>query len=115
MSDELQIHVGDTMEAVGARVIAAWHRMEQGEDVHEKHVSFETWEAMVKVLSPERLALLRHVHRDPAPSVRSLSQTLGRDVREDVHALAEAGLLDQDETGLSADYVAFDVSMWIAL
>ena len=66
MGKELQVHVGETMDDVGARAIAAWHRMGRGEEVNEKHVSFETWETMVRVLSPKRLELLRHVHRDPA-------------------------------------------------
>ena len=38
---KVQIHVGETMEDVGARAIDAWHRMEKGEAAREKHVSFE--------------------------------------------------------------------------
>ena len=106
------------MEDVGARAVAAWNRMERGEEVNEKHVSFETWETMVRVLSPKRLELLRHVHRDPAKNIRVLAQALGRNYRrvhEDVEALQAAGLLDRDKAGLRADYDAFDVAMRVAL
>ena len=118
MGKELQVHVGESMEDVGARAIAAWHRMGRGEEVNEKHVSFETWETMVRVLSPKRLELLRHVHRDPAKNIRVLAQALGRNYRrvhEDVEALEAAGLLDRDKEGLRAEYDAFDVAMRVAL
>ncbi len=118
MSKELQVHVGDTLDDIGARAISAWHRMERGEEVSEKHISFETWETMVRVLSPKRLELLRHVHRDPAKNIRVLAQALGRNYRrvhEDVEALEAAGLLDRDKEGLRAEYDAFDVAMRVTL
>lgn len=115
---QMRVHLGETLEDAGARAIDAWHRMERGEDVHEKHVSFETWETMVRVLSPKRLALLRHVHQNPAKNIRALAQALHRDYRrvhEDVEALEAAGLLDRDKDGLRAEYDAFDVAMRVAL
>lgn len=118
MTSELQIHVGETMDDIGARAIGAWHRMERGEGVDEKHVSFATWETMVRVLSPKRLALLRHVHRSPAKNIRVLAQALDRNYRrvyEDVEALAAAGLLARDKEGLRAEYDTVDVAMRIAL
>ena len=116
MSKELQVHLGDTLDEIGARTISAWRRMERGEEVNEKHISFETWDIMVRVLSPKRLELLRHLHRNPAKSIRALA--LGRNYRrvhEDVEALEAAGLLDRDEVGLRADYDAFDDAMRVAL
>jgi predicted transcriptional regulator len=106
------------MEDVGARAIDAWHRMERGEVLAEKHVSFETWETMVRVLSPKRLELLRHVHQNPSKNIRALARALRRDYRrvhEDVEALAASGLLDRDKDGLRAEYDAFDVAMRVAL
>lgn len=103
--------MGETLADIGARAIGAWHRMERGEAVNEKHVSFET---LVRVLSPRRLELLRHVHQHQAKNIRVLAQALHRDYRwvhEDVEALAAAGLLDRDKTGLRAEYDAFDVRM----
>jgi len=118
MGKELRVHVGETLDDIGARAISAWHRMEQGEEVNEKHISFETWETMVRVLSPKRLELLRHIHQSPAKNIRALSMTLGRNYRrvhEDVEALEAAGLLDRDKEGLRAEYDAFDVTMKVAL
>lgn len=115
---QVQVHIGETMENVGARFVDAWHRMARGGEVNEKHVSFSNWETMVRVLSPKRLELLRHVHRHPAKNVRALSQALNRAYRrvhEDVEALEAAGLLDRDKEGLRAEDHAFDVAMRIAL
>jgi predicted transcriptional regulator len=73
---------------------------------------------MVRILSPKRLELLRHLHRQPARSIRALALALGRDYRrvhDDVEALEGAGLLDRDAGGLRAEYGAFDVSMHVAL
>ncbi len=102
----VQVHVGETMEEVGARAVGAWHRMARGEQVDEKHVSFATWET------------LRHVHQNPAPNIRALAQSLHRDdrrVHDEVEARAAAGLLDRDADGVRADYDAFDVRMTVAL
>lgn len=115
---QVQIQVGETMEDVGERFVDAWRRMERGEQVNEKHVSFETWETMVRVLSPKRLELLRHVHQSPAKNIRVLALALGRNYRrvhEDVAALEAAGLLDRDKDGLRAEYASFDVAMRVAL
>jgi predicted transcriptional regulator len=118
---KVQVHVADSLETIGGRVVGAWRRAERGEltgDNAEIHIGFESWETMVRTLSPKRLELLRRLHRAPAKSIRALAQALGRDYRrvhEDVEALEAAGLLDRDENGLRADYDAFDVSMRVAL
>ena len=108
MSD-LQIHVGESRDAMGARFIDAWHRAERVEMVGEHHLSFDSFETMTRVLTPKRLALLRHLHRQPSASVAALSRAVKRDykrVHEDVEALAMAGLIERaiDGTALSARY-----------
>ena len=121
MSKAIHIHVADNLDTIGARVVDAWRRSERGELTEknaEVHIGFESWEALVRTLSPKRLELLRHLHRAPAKSIRSLALALGRDYRrvhEDVEALEAAGLLDRDDKGLRADYDVFDVSMRVAL
>jgi predicted transcriptional regulator len=105
---KLNLNVGGAMEdAASERFVAAWHRAERGESFRERHLSFESWEALVRVLTGKRLELLQHVHRKPAVSVRSLAKVLQRDysnVYADVRALAAAGLLDSTKAGVRADY-----------
>jgi len=121
MTRTVQVHVGETVATAGQRFIEAWHRAERGELTPanaELHVGFESWDAMVRTLSPKRLALLRHVHQHPSKNVRALARALGRDYRrvhEDVAALQSAGLLDRDKDGVRAEYDAFDVQMRVAL
>ena len=114
----VQVHIGEALEAVGQRVIDAWHRAERGEHVRERHIGFETWDGLVRALSPKRLELLRHVHRDPAKNVRALAQALGRDyhrVYEDVAALERVGLLERGKEGVRAVYDALDVRVRVPL
>jgi predicted transcriptional regulator len=114
----VQIHVGEGIDDVAARFLDGWNRMARGEDVRERHVSFATWETFVGVMTPKRLALLRHVHREPARNIRALAQALGRDYRrvhEDVEALVAAGLLERDAEGLRAEYDAFHAETLVAL
>ncbi len=115
---KIEVHVGESLREVGDRVLAVVERMEADEDVHERHIGFESWELMVRTLSPKRLELLRHVHAYPAKTVLALAQALDRDyknVHADVEALESAGLLDRDREGLRADYDTFDVRMTVAL
>lgn len=120
-SRELQVHVGDAFDDMGRRFVDAWHRAERGEltgENAERHVGFENFETFARIMTPKRLALLRHVHRHPARSVRALAAALGRDYRRvhaDVEALAGAGLLDRDERGLRADYETVRMETKIAL
>ena len=106
----MHIHLGDTLGTIGRRFVDAWHRAEQGDltpDAPERHIGFASFELFAHIMTPRRLELLRHVHRDPPRSVRALSSALGRDYRrvhEDVEALVKAGLLDRTGTALRADY-----------
>jgi predicted transcriptional regulator len=107
MAREVEIRVEQTAEAMAAHFVDAWHRAERGEAVDERHLSFESWEGLSRVLTAKRLELLRHLRRHPAASVAALARAVGRDykrVHEDVEALAESGLLTRDETGLRTGY-----------
>ena len=107
MTQRLDVHVDESSEAMAQRFIDAWHRAERGEVVDEHHLSFESWAGLAKVLTPRRLELLRHLRRQPVPSIAALARALGRDykrVHADVEALAAAGLIDRAPTGLRADY-----------
>ncbi|HYE49370.1 MAG TPA: hypothetical protein VEB20_07265 [Azospirillaceae bacterium] len=107
MTDHNEIHVGESTDDAVARVRDLWRRAEAGEAVRARHVSFESWEALTRVITPRRLDLLKHLRRNPAVSIAALARSLGRDykrVHEDVDILVQAGLVDRDESGLHTDY-----------
>jgi predicted transcriptional regulator len=114
---DLKLTVGGNFEKDAAqRFIDAWHRAEGGTTFNERHLAFESWDALSHVLTTKRLDLLRHVHRQPAASVRALAKALGRDysnVHADVQALTAAGLLDATGGGVRADYEAIETKIAI--
>ena len=116
MSD-VKITVGGAMEDDAARRFAdAWRRAEQGESFQTRHVAFESWDALARVLTGKRMELLRYVHRHTVTSVRALAKALGRDysnVHADVQALKAAGLLDVTDGRLRAEYDAIDTTIAI--
>lgn len=106
MSGKVNLHVG-SIDEMGKRFVSAWHRLEQGKQVDETHLTFFNLEAMLATLSPKRLALLRQIHRQPVSTVAELARILGRDykrVHEDVVSLVEAGLLERDKDGIRTPY-----------
>lgn len=110
MSD-FNVHVGDKTQDFTDRFVGAWRRAERGEKVDERHLSFDSFEAMARVLTPRRLEILRVLHRRPAGDIEALAKAVGRDsrqIQEDVTALMSAGLIDRNEGGpaLSAPYDA---------
>jgi predicted transcriptional regulator len=107
MTRDIEVHVEPDARAAGARFVDSWRRAARGEPVDERHLSFESWEGLSRVLTGKRLELLRHLRRHPAQSIAALARALGRDykrVHEDVEALAGAGLLARDELGLRTEY-----------
>ena len=107
MSD-VKITVGGAMEEEASRrFVDAWHRAERGETFRERHLAFESWEALARVMTGKRMELLRYVRRHQVTSVRALAKALGRDysnVHADVQALTAAGLLDTADGRFQADY-----------
>ena len=113
----IKFTVGGAMEEDSSvRFVDAWHRAEQGESFHERHLSFESWDALARVLTSKRMELLRYVRRNHVPSVRALASALSRDysnVHADVKALASAGLLEASAKGVRADYDAIETRIKI--
>ena len=111
----VKITVGGAMEkAASRRFIDAWHRAERGQRFQERHLAFESWDALTRVLTKRRVELLSYVRRHKVTSVRALAKALGRDysnVHADVRALADAGLLDTEEGHLRADYDAIETKI----
>jgi len=113
----VKITVGGAMEKEASRrFIDAWRRAESGETFHERHLAFESWDALARVLTGKRMELLRYVRRHKVASVRALAKALGRDysnVHADVQALTAAGLLDTTDGGVRADYDAIETKIAI--
>jgi predicted transcriptional regulator len=99
---EVKVHV-EGLDAFAKRSLEVARRLDRGErKAHPAHISFETMEALLKVLTPGRWTLLRRLRADGPSSIRALSRALGRDYRgvhADVMALIEAGLVGRDEDG----------------
>ncbi len=107
---------GGFEEVASSRFIEAWHRAERGETFHERHLAFESWDALSRVLTGKRMELLRYVRRHEVMSIRALAKALGRDysnVHADVQVLVTAGLLDASDSGLRADYDAIETKIAI--
>lgn len=110
---EVNMHIG-TLEEMGDRFVSAWKRAEAGEAVNERHLSFESWEALTRALSVKRLELLRWLHRHEERSIRSLSQHLNRDYRrvhEDVQILRSAGLISETSLHVECDKIQTTISL----
>lgn len=106
MKKKVHVHVG-TVEEMGRRFVNAWRRLEGGEKVRERHLTFPDLPTLLNALTPKRLELLRDVRREPAPSVRALAERLDRDykrVHEDVETLARIGLLTREDRVIAAPY-----------
>ena len=105
---EVKITVGGDFEAdASRRFTQAWRRAKQGKSFSERHLAFENWDALARVLTGKRCELLRYVRRHEVASIRNLATALGRDysnVHADVRALAAEGLLDTEGGRLRADY-----------
>ena len=113
---KMQLHVG-TPAHMGARFAGAWNRAQAGEPVNETYVTFLDVQTMLDTLTPKRLELLRHVHRQAAGNVRELAQALGRDyknVHGDVAILEAAGLLVRDGGKLTAPWEQVQATVSLA-
>ncbi len=77
-------------------------KIESGEKVKKREgVSFDSIDSMRKVLTEERLRVLRTVRKERPASVYELAKKLKRDIKNtfnDVQFLAQAGLLELKKT-----------------
>jgi predicted transcriptional regulator len=79
-----------------------WGKLEKGEKIKKhKAVYFESLEAMRKVLTVERLRIVKTIKKEHPSSIYELARILGRDVKNtsnDVQFLAQAGLVELTKT-----------------
>lgn len=79
-----------------------WGKLERGEKV-KKHqaIYFESLDAMRKVLTEERLKIVKAIRKNHPASIYELAKILRRDVKntfDDVQFLAQAGLVELKKT-----------------
>ena len=114
---EAKFTVGGAFEEEASKnFIDAWHRAERGETFRERHLAFESWDTLARVLTNKRMELLHYVRRNKVASIRALAKALNRDysnVHADVKALAGAGLLETTPSGVRADYDAIETRIAI--
>lgn len=100
--NEVRLHV-ESLKAFANRSRNMARRLDRGERRKEKaHIAFESMEGLLRVLTPNRWALLRALRARGPGSIRALAQTLKRDYRgvhADVTALIDAGLIERDAEG----------------
>ena len=116
MSGDIKIVVGGTAEDDAAAFLDAVERADRGERVHERALSFQSWEGLASVMTGERYRLLRHLHAHPEPSVSALARSLGRQYRrvhEDVTVLEGAGLVarNDDSVWTTADAIQAEIRL----
>lgn len=98
---KVEIEVGKDLRSALDEVATAWKAAAKGEAVEPTvKLCFIDWSALCSVLTPKRYELIRHLRKEPAPSIRALARALNRDVKrvhEDVCSLEELGLISRDE------------------
>jgi len=100
--NEMTVHVED-LDAFVGRTVSLVRRLDRGERrSRPAQLSFETMEALLRVLTPGRWSLFRHLKAAGPSLIRAVSRGLRRDsrgVHADVMALIEAGFIVRDEEG----------------
>lgn len=79
-----------------------WGKLESGKKV-KKHegISFENLDAMRKVLTEERLRILKTIKKEHPQSIYELAKMIHRDIKNtfnDVQFLSAAGLIELEKT-----------------
>lgn len=65
----VKISVGGALEdEASRRFVDAWRRAERGETFHERHLAFESWDALARVLTGKRMELLRYAAGTTSPA-----------------------------------------------
>src|SRR3972149_1663169 len=89
-----------TLDEMAADFKRAWKEAGKGKSVREadENICFDSVEGMQKVLSPERIRLLKTVHEKNPKSIYELAKLLGRDrknVTDAVKMLEGVGLIER--------------------
>ncbi len=83
-------------------VKGVWKKLERGRTVRKHEgISFESLDAMRKVLTEKRLKILKTIKKERPQSIYALAKLLHRDIKNtfnDVQFLAEMGLIELKKT-----------------
>ena len=83
-------------------VKGVWKKLEKGGSVkRHEGISFENIETMRKILSEERLRILKTIKKEHPKSIYELAKLLRRDIKntfDDVQFLAQIGLIELKKT-----------------
>ncbi len=103
MSKRIDIGVEDAKEGF-KRFSDAWNSARSKSDINtEVHLNFENLEALISVLTPKRLELLKALRQQGPLSVKGLARALGRDyknVHVDTAELEAVNLIQRTDSGL---------------
>jgi len=83
-------------------VKGVWKKLERGWSIkRHEGISFKNTEAVRKILSEERLRILKTIKKEQPKSIYELAKLLGRDIKntfDDVQFLAQIGLIELKKT-----------------
>jgi len=89
-------------EELFQEVKGVWDKVEKGEELkRHEGLYFENLQAMRKVLTENRLKMLKVIRRDRPSSIYELAKLLKRDVKNtfsDIHFLEQIGLIELKKT-----------------
>lgn len=92
--------------------VQAWNTGAQSGPV----VSFASPELLWQVLTAKRWEILKAMTGAGSLSIRAVARRVGRDVKAvhaDIHALIDAGLIDQDDQGVCFPYDSVHVDFML--
>lgn len=100
-----------SVDAVKARMAAAFRGEKQGE-----FITFTSIERLWTVLTPRRWEIIQAMAGKGVMSLRGVARLVERDVKTthgDVHALLDAGILEQSDEGVCFPYDAVHVDFTV--
>ena len=103
MTSEIKIGIGNERETA-QEFVEVWRRAERGESpaMPMEHLYFPDLETLLRILTSQRLALLKTLYTIGPVSIRALAKALGRDyknVHTDVQALQHVGVVTRQRDG----------------
>ncbi|MFN3399848.1 MAG: hypothetical protein ACK4Z4_05865 [Ferrovibrio sp.] len=107
-----------SLDQIGADFIGKWKALEAGEDIRETTIRFDSLEALAKVLTPKRQAVLKYVKKHPTKNVTVIAKGIKRsykNVHEDVNLLLDAGFLVRKKDVIQAPYSVINTEVQIRI